>query len=71
MARQRLPFMLERLRRCRLCGIEVNRPALEYEETPYCAKCLSAAVVESGATQAAWRREGHYFKLTPSVQRDR
>jgi len=71
MARQKLPFMLEQIRRCRRCGIEVNRPALEYKETPYCAKCLSEAVVESGSTTAVWSRAGRYFKLTPIVQTHR
>jgi hypothetical protein len=69
MARQKLPYMLERIRRCRRCGVEVDRPSLEYEETPYCANCLSESVKETGSANASWQRNGQYLEVTQSARR--
>jgi len=71
MPRQKLPYMLERVRRCRHCGIEVDRPPLEYEETPYCANCLSEAVMATGSSDVKWQRVGQYLEATQAGQRHR
>lgn len=66
---RRLPFMLERIRRCQTCGVEMDRPPLEYQETPFCANCLSKAVREVGSVNVTWKRNGHYLETTKAVQR--
>jgi uncharacterized paraquat-inducible protein A len=71
MARQKLPRMLERIRRCHRCGIEVERPPLEYEETPYCANCLSEALREREIAGLSLQRVGHYVEITRVEQRPR
>ena len=71
MPKQKLPYMLERIRRCRTCGIEVDRPPLEYEETPYCANCLSEAVTGTGSLDVKWQRVGQYLEVTQAAQKDR
>jgi uncharacterized paraquat-inducible protein A len=60
--RRKLPHMLERIRRCRNCGIEVDRLPLEYEETPYCSQCLVGSVKEIGNTDVMWQKIGQYVE---------
>jgi len=67
MSRRKLPFMLERIRRCRTCGVEVDRPALEFMENPCCTRCLSGSVNRDQAP-VEWCRNGHYMEVTPVEQ---
>ena len=66
-----MPFMLERVRRCHGCGVEVNRPPLEYAEMPYCANCLSREVKKGTQAGVRWRRIGNYIEIKPGGQRAR
>ncbi len=69
MARRRLPFILERIRRCRTCGVEIDRPPLEYEEMPYCAKCLKEAIASVGNRDVHWHEVGQYAEPRQAEQR--
>ena len=69
MRKQALPFMLERIRRCRRCNMEVNRPPLEYEEMPYCARCLSEGAKMGVRAGVRWRRVGNYVEIRQVEQK--
>jgi uncharacterized paraquat-inducible protein A len=71
MQKRALPFMLERIRRCRRCHLEVNRPPLEYEEMPYCASCLSKEVKKGARAGVRWRRTGNYVEIRQGAQKAR
>jgi uncharacterized paraquat-inducible protein A len=71
MASQRMPRMLERIRRCRHCGIEVDRLPLDYEENPYCASCLGTATERAGQVDLAWQRVGEYAVAMPAARTPR
>lgn len=68
MAKQRLPAMLERVRRCRACRVEIHRPPLEYEEVPYCEECLASEVTRGRSIGVTMRRTGRYLQITQVSQ---
>ena len=71
MARMRMPRMLERIRRCRHCGLEVDRHPLDYEENPYCASCLNVAVVDARQEDLTWQMVGDYAEAKPTARTHR
>jgi len=64
MAKQSLPFMLERIRRCQSCGTEIDRPPLAYEENPYCSNCLLEEIRRGKEAGVSWRRTGGFIEIT-------
>jgi hypothetical protein len=70
-AKEQLPFMRERIRKCRFCGQEVVSSALGYAENPYCANCLSERVAESkkNLELTTWLASGDYFVPTKLAQK--
>jgi len=66
-----MPRMLERIRRCHHCGIEVDRLPLDYEENPYCANCLGAAIEGTREVGLAWQRVGEYAVAMPAARTPR
>jgi hypothetical protein len=61
--------MLERIRRCRGCRVEVRRPPLEYEEVPYCSNCLSSGVTQGSVSGVTLKRAGRYIKIKQVARR--
>jgi hypothetical protein len=68
MKERAMPFMLEKVRRCRSCGAEVDRPPLGYEEMPFCTDCLSRELKNGERLGVHWRRIGNYVEISQGGQ---
>ena len=70
-AKDKLPAMHERIRKCLFCGGEVQSTALGYAENPYCTKCLPERIERSlkAAGPTSWVTVGDYLVPAKIVQR--
>jgi hypothetical protein len=61
-----LPLMLERIRKCQCCGMEVGGTALAYEENPFCKNCLKDRIQKAsvGNNLLSWTERGDYLVAT-------
>ncbi len=70
-------IILTVVRRCRYCQREMFRPPLEYEQNPFCTKCLTERVQKAApAGGVRWKKEGNYViaegvRKRPSNGRER
>lgn len=67
MSGKELPFILERVRRCRSCGTEMKCSPLAYEETPYCSGCLASKL--KSAEPAHWQKVGAYVEFSRGTKK--
>lgn len=56
--------MLERIRRCRHCGREIEGSPLAYEENPFCRVCLDERT-RAQAREGTLVRRGRYAVFIP------
>jgi hypothetical protein len=65
--KQELPWLLERIQRCRSCGQEVAHGSLSFLENPFCDNCLNARIAEAQSQlgEIRWRTVGRYMELSP------
>ena len=61
---------LEVIRRCKHCVREMNVSSREYDENPYCQKCLPERLEKSitAAGPMQWEGDGEYLRLVPKSQ---
>jgi hypothetical protein len=65
--KQELPWLLERIQRCRSCGDEVAQRSTSFLENPFCDKCLNARIAEAQSQlgETRWHVVGRYMVLSP------
>jgi hypothetical protein len=66
MSKSELPQMLERVKTCKFCGLEMHVSALSYAENPFCGGCLDERqrLGRGERGYLSWRTEGDYFVVT-------
>lgn len=56
--------MLEVVQRCEHCKREMRVSSIEYEESPFCQKCLAERLSEASAAAGPMRWDGDFGYLT-------
>jgi hypothetical protein len=70
-------IILVRVQRCRYCQKEMSCSPLEYEQNPFCTRCLTERTEKAAPVGGVrWTRRGNYViaqapQISPSGERER